>query len=467
MTVVDQVPGDAAADNLYGSEFLCADILIQRFDNTKGAGVVPERRADKKGLALILYNAGNTDRLVLATVEGHPAKAGKLAIVKSVSLGGLIQENAWYRVLLTAVVDGPPQIMGQVFKHTGGRIPTSAITQVGGTLVYTPKSLPDGVDDLGQNAIIGSAFGAVGECQRDELQQYRGRLSGQRWHARLGATIRPDPGGRRGGLGARSRTHFSMIRNFHLADLFTIANGFCGVAALFWAMKFLATGARAHLYTAALFVPLALVFDVLDGRIARWRHKSSPMGRELDSLADVISFGVAPACIGFAAGLDSAVDQLILMYFVGCGVSRLARYNVTADDLAAETGKVRYFEGTPIPTSVVPLGLLMAAFHRGACTRSSARRGDPPGRPALSPVRQPDDQQDPQDSQAVESSDRGLRIRFRVPYAQATRRTFRRAEDLARLLCLGSGAAPPPRAARPSVRASTPPCRRGSGGGAP
>ena len=126
-----------------------------------------------------------------------------------------------------------------------------------------------------------------------------------------------------------------MIRNFHLADLFTIANGFCGVAALFWAMKFLATGVRAHLYTAALFVPLALVFDVLDGRIARWRHKSSPMGRELDSLADVISFGVAPAGIGFAAGLHSAVDQLILMYFVGCGVSRLARYNVTAAELAA------------------------------------------------------------------------------------------------------------------------------------
>ena len=77
----------------------------------------------KKGLALILYNAGNTDRLVLATVEGHPAKAGKLTIVKSVSLGGLMQENAWYRVLLTAVVDGPPQIMGQVFKHTVGTDP--------------------------------------------------------------------------------------------------------------------------------------------------------------------------------------------------------------------------------------------------------------------------------------------------------------------------------------------------------
>ena len=165
--------------------------------------------------------------------------------------------------------------------------------------------------------------------------------------------------------GGRPRTHFSMIRNFHLADLFTIANGFCGVAALFWAMKFLATGVRTHLYSAALFVPLALIFDVLDGRIARWRHKASPMGRELDSLADVISFGVAPACIGFAAGLHSALDQVILMYFVGCGVSRLARYNVTAEDLAGETGKVRYFEGTPIPTSILIVLMLGVASSLG------------------------------------------------------------------------------------------------------
>jgi CDP-diacylglycerol--serine O-phosphatidyltransferase len=109
---------------------------------------------------------------------------------------------------------------------------------------------------------------------------------------------------------------------------------------------------------------VALVFDVLDGRIARWRHHASPMGRELDSLADVISFGVAPAGIAFAAGLRSTLDQAILMYFVGCGLSRLARYNVTAESLAAETGKVRYFEGTPIPTSIIPLGVLLFAFHR-------------------------------------------------------------------------------------------------------
>src|SRR6185312_12330774 len=161
------------------------------------------------------------------------------------------------------------------------------------------------------------------------------------------------------------RRHFSMLRDFHLADLFTFANGFCGVAALFTAMRFLSTADRRYIYAAAALVPLALVFDVLDGRFARWRHTTSPMGRELDSLADVISFGVAPAGIAFAAGLTSRIDQLVLMYFVGCGLSRLARFNVTAEALATETGKVRYFEGTPIPTSLIPLALLMLAFHRG------------------------------------------------------------------------------------------------------
>ncbi|HSD43349.1 MAG TPA: CDP-diacylglycerol--serine O-phosphatidyltransferase [Burkholderiales bacterium] len=156
-----------------------------------------------------------------------------------------------------------------------------------------------------------------------------------------------------------------MIRELHLADLFTIANGLCGVAAIFAAMKFLVTHDALHVYLAGSLVLLALVFDVLDGKIARWRHSASSLGRELDSLADVISFGVAPAAIAFAAGVDSPLDQTILIFFALCGLSRLARYNVSAEALSAQTGKVEYFEGTPIPTSVVPLGLLILAFHRG------------------------------------------------------------------------------------------------------
>jgi CDP-diacylglycerol--serine O-phosphatidyltransferase len=105
---------------------------------------------------------------------------------------------------------------------------------------------------------------------------------------------------------------------------------------------------------------------VLDGRIARWRKQQSVLGRELDSLADVISFGVAPAAMAFGAGMDGFWDCLVLAYFVACGVSRLARYNVTAEALAEDaSGKVKYFEGTPIPSSVLLVGLIAFAAWQG------------------------------------------------------------------------------------------------------
>lgn len=164
---------------------------------------------------------------------------------------------------------------------------------------------------------------------------------------------------------SRAARHFSMIRGFHLADFFTLANGLCGVAAVLEAMKYVGTGNPRHIWVAALLVAGAFVFDVLDGKVARRRSAASALGRELDSLADVISFGVAPAAIAFAIGIDSALDQAVLIFFALCGLSRLARFNVTAETLSAGTGRVKYFEGTPIPTSVVPLGLALAAFRYG------------------------------------------------------------------------------------------------------
>jgi CDP-diacylglycerol---serine O-phosphatidyltransferase len=144
-----------------------------------------------------------------------------------------------------------------------------------------------------------------------------------------------------------------MIRSFHLADLFTLLNGASGTAAIFLAMASLREEAPVRLFAAAALVTVAIVFDVLDGRVARWRHRASAMGRELDSLADVISFGVAPACLAYAIGFSTFVDQLVLLYFVACGISRLARYNVTAEEMSEDAGKVTYFEGTPIPTSLL------------------------------------------------------------------------------------------------------------------
>ena len=157
-----------------------------------------------------------------------------------------------------------------------------------------------------------------------------------------------------------------MIREFHLADWFTLGNAVSGVGALFSAMSFLESGDVRHIYFAAALVFAALVFDVLDGRIARWRQKSSAMGRELDSLADVISFGVAPAIIAYACGMQGLYDRILLAFFVACGVSRLARYNVTAEVMSEGTGKVKFFEGTPIPTSFVLVLLLAIAAWTGA-----------------------------------------------------------------------------------------------------
>ncbi len=159
---------------------------------------------------------------------------------------------------------------------------------------------------------------------------------------------------------------FSMIRDFQFADWFTLANAVCGFGAVLTSMTYLETGDVSRIYVASAAIFGAVVLDVLDGRVARWRQTSSAMGRELDSLADVISFGVAPAVLAYACGIQGFLDRVVLAYFVACGVSRLARYNVTADELSAGTGKVTYFEGTPIPTSILLVGVLAIAAYFGA-----------------------------------------------------------------------------------------------------
>ena len=161
------------------------------------------------------------------------------------------------------------------------------------------------------------------------------------------------------------KRHFSMLREFQLADWFTLGNAFCGTGAVFAAMRFLQDGERGFLMFGMALIPLAFIFDALDGRVARWRQSSSTLGRELDSLADIISFGVAPAALAYACGMQGGWDWLVLSYFVACGVSRLARYNVTAESLADGGDKVKYFEGTPIPTSLLLVVLLAIAAFLG------------------------------------------------------------------------------------------------------
>jgi CDP-diacylglycerol--serine O-phosphatidyltransferase len=132
-------------------------------------------------------------------------------------------------------------------------------------------------------------------------------------------------------------------------------------------LDYLATTERRYLWAAFVLLPVALVCDMLDGYVARLnKGRPSLYGADLDSLSDVISFGVAPAVLGFTLGLRGGWDMLILTYFIVCGVSRLARFNVTAEALAdTQTGKVKYFEGTPIPTSIAIVALLGTAFFYG------------------------------------------------------------------------------------------------------
>ena len=175
----------------------------------------------------------------------------------------------------------------------------------------------------------------------------------------------PCEAGERGGQVHKPKP-FSMIREFHLADWFTLGNAICGVGALFATITYIQVQDITHIYYACALVLAALVFDVFDGRVARWRQQSSLLGRELDSLADVISFGVAPAVIAYGVGMQGLWDRIVLGFFVACGVSRLARFNVTAEALSGGSGKVTYFEGTPIPTSILLVALLCVAAAMGA-----------------------------------------------------------------------------------------------------
>ena len=151
---------------------------------------------------------------------------------------------------------------------------------------------------------------------------------------------------------------FSMLRTFTAADFVTLLNAISGVSSIFCSFLYGRDGARPYLWAAAALVCVAAIADFMDGRVARRTRRSSTLGGDLDSLADLISFGVAPAMLAFAVGIDGAWDWVVLVYFVCCGLSRLARYNATVDVLADDSGKVAYFEGTPIPTSLVLVAVI-------------------------------------------------------------------------------------------------------------
>lgn len=167
---------------------------------------------------------------------------------------------------------------------------------------------------------------------------------------------------------------------YALPTLFTAGNLFLGFLSIMKSFQgaMLVSGGyigpNAHFETAALAIGWAFLLDGLDGRIARLTNTTSDFGREMDSLADVITFGIAPAVLGFAWGahfvISSAMfewrDQLRgLAYFIPflfllCGAARLARFNVQKNPVPKNPGRPdrKYFVGLPIPAAAA----MVAAF---------------------------------------------------------------------------------------------------------
>ncbi len=159
--------------------------------------------------------------------------------------------------------------------------------------------------------------------------------------------------------------HFTMIRNFGFADVATFGNMACGMESMFFAIHYINTLDQSTIFWAIAFIIFGLGFDIVDGHIARLRNTASPLGRELDSFADALSFGIAPAIIAYALGFNTALDGVALIIFVGCCISRLSRFNVTSDALSFGGPKVKLILGLPTAWSLLPTGTFVYTLWMG------------------------------------------------------------------------------------------------------
>ncbi|MEE2785719.1 MAG: CDP-diacylglycerol--serine O-phosphatidyltransferase [Myxococcota bacterium] len=157
----------------------------------------------------------------------------------------------------------------------------------------------------------------------------------------------------------RRRRRFDLSKAlFILPNLFTVSAIFCGFYAAILAASANGAGKAETLYRACIAVLFAMVFDAVDGRVARLTKTQSAFGVQMDSLADVISFGIVPGLIAWHWGLNTlgTFGLFACFFFCACGAIRLARFNVMA---AAEDGPSAYFLGLPIPAAA---GFLVACI---------------------------------------------------------------------------------------------------------
>jgi CDP-diacylglycerol--serine O-phosphatidyltransferase len=153
----------------------------------------------------------------------------------------------------------------------------------------------------------------------------------------------------------KRRPKMKMRRGIYiLPNLFTTGNLFCG----FWAIISIF---QERFFYAAIAILLAAVFDVLDGKVARLSGATSKFGIQYDSLADLVSFGIAPALLAFSWALREygKFGWLAAFLFVACGALRLARFNVQTS-----SGEVKYFKGLPIPAAASMIALTILLYHR-------------------------------------------------------------------------------------------------------
>jgi CDP-diacylglycerol--serine O-phosphatidyltransferase len=141
-----------------------------------------------------------------------------------------------------------------------------------------------------------------------------------------------------------------------LPSLLTLANMFCGYACIVYAM-------RGDYVTAAPYIGFAIVLDMLDGRIARLTQSTSAFGVEFDSMADVISFGVAPAVLAFSWGLTpfGRLGWAAGFVFVAAAAIRLARFNIQSGSALDK----RYFVGMPSPAAAAVPAATVFAYPYG------------------------------------------------------------------------------------------------------
>ena len=178
---------------------------------------------------------------------------------------------------------------------------------------------------------------------------------------------------------ARAKAQARFRRGmFLLPSLFTVGNIAAGYFAIVQTLAAIAANAdaRHHLDLAAIAILFAIPFDALDGRIARMTNTASDFGKELDSLADIITFGVAPSLLAYIWGfhflretvnpslrqdLLNAGGFICFLYLIG-GASRLARFNISHDAQPRNPGRPgrKYFVGMPIPAAA---GMLAATVH--------------------------------------------------------------------------------------------------------